>query len=76
AAAQRIASRYGRLNILGPVEAAMHRVAGQYRWQILVRGHSAAKLNRFVNDLLYGDGPGYDRRGVKVFIDVDPLFMM
>ncbi len=66
----------GRIVILGPVEAAMQRVAGRYRWQILLRGPSAAGLNRFVRHLLHGDGPRYDRRGVKVFVDVDPLFMM
>ena len=65
-----------RLHILGPVEAAMHRVAGQYRWQILIRGPSASGLKRFVHQLLFGKGPRYERQGVKVIVDVDPLFMM
>jgi primosomal protein N' (replication factor Y) len=61
---------------MGPVEAAMHRVAGHYRWQMLIRGARAIDLNRFVGELLYGEGPGYNRGGVKVIVDVDPLFMM
>jgi primosomal protein N' (replication factor Y) len=69
-------SHPGHLNIMGPVEAAMHRVAGHYRWQMLIRGARAADLNRFVGELLYGEGPGYNRGGVKVIVDVDPLFMM
>ena len=65
-----------RLRIIGPVEAAMHRMAGQYRWQILIRGPSATGLNRFVSQLLFGEGARYDQRDVKVIVDVDPLFMM
>ena len=66
----------GRLSLLGPVEAALHRVAGRYRWQILIRGPHARELNRFVHQLLYGGGIHFDRQGIKVYIDVDPLFMM
>jgi primosomal protein N' (replication factor Y) len=64
------------LRIRGPVEAAMHRVAGRYRWQILLQGPSAAELNRLVRELLYGPDAGYNRGGIKVIVDVDPLFMM
>jgi primosomal protein N' (replication factor Y) len=69
-------SRSGRISVLGPVEAPMHRMAGRYRWQILFRGPTARGLNQFVGDLVYGAGPGYNRRGIKVIVDVDPLFMM
>ena len=69
-------SSSGRISVLGPVEAPMHRMAGQYRWQILLRGSRAKELNRFAADLVYGPRPGYNRQGVKVIIDVDPLFMM
>ena len=74
--AAQLAPRRRGLHVLGPVEAAMHRVAGQYRWQILIRGPSARGLNQFVNQLLFGEGPRYEKRGVKVIVDVDPLFMM
>jgi primosomal protein N' (replication factor Y) len=76
ATAAQLAPRHRGLHVLGPVEAAMHRVAGQYRWQILIRGPSARGLNQFVNQLLFAEGPRYEQRGVKVIVDVDPLFMM
>ena len=72
----RAGSGNDRITVLGPVEAPMHRVAGQYRWQILLRGPTARGLNQLVGDLLYGEGPNYNRHGVKVIVDVDPLFMM
>ena len=76
ATATQLGARRRSLHVRGPVEAAMYRVAGHYRWQILIRGPSAAGLNQFVSQLLFGEGPRYERRGVKVFVDVDPLFMM
>ncbi len=66
----------GRVSLLGPVEAALHRVAGRYRWQMLIRGPSASGLNRFVRQLLYDGRQRFERQGVKVSVDVDPLFMM
>ena len=69
-------ARSSHISLLGPVEAPMHRIAGQYRWQILLKGPTARGLNRFVRELLYGTGAGGNRQGVKVIVDVDPLFMM
>ena len=66
----------GRIRLLGPVEAALHRVAGRYRWQMLLRGPSARELNQFVRHLLFDGQHRFERQGVKVSVDVDPLFMM
>ncbi len=73
---QRLNAQGARFSLLGPVEAALHRMAGRYRWQVLLRGPSARGLNRFARQLLYGGGVRYERQGIKVSIDVDPLFMM
>jgi primosomal protein N' (replication factor Y) len=66
----------GRVSLLGPVEAALHRVAGRYRWQMLLRGPGARELNQFVRHLLFDGQHRFERQGVKVSVDVDPLFMM
>jgi primosomal protein N' (replication factor Y) len=66
----------GRVSLLGPVEAALHRVAGRYRWQMLLRGSGARELNQFVRHLLFDGKHRFERQGVKVSVDVDPLFMM
>ena len=73
---QRLNPKGGRFSLLGPVEAALYRMAGRYRWQILIRGPSARGLNRFVHQLLFGSGIRYERKGIKVSVDVDPLFMV
>jgi len=70
------AARYRRIAILGPVEAALHQVAGRFRWQLLVKGPQPSVLNRFARHLLQAMGPSQGAASVKVIVDVDPLFMM
>jgi primosomal protein N' (replication factor Y) len=70
------AARYRRIVILGPVEAALHQVAGRFRWQLLVKGSQSSVLNRFARHLLQVMGPSQGAASAKVIVDVDPLFMM
>ena len=65
-----------QITILGPVEAALHQVAGRFRWQLLIKGPSPSILNRFARELLQTMGPSTGPAAAKVIIDVDPLFMM
>jgi primosomal protein N' (replication factor Y) len=65
-----------QMALLGPAEAALHQVAGRFRWQLLVRGAQPSVLNRFARQLLQAAGPGRGNKTVKVIVDVDPLFMM
>jgi primosomal protein N' (replication factor Y) len=64
-----------QIAVLGPVEAALHQVAGQFRWQLLLKGTQPSGLNRFARELLAA-GPPRGPGGVKVIIDVDPQVMM
>ena len=64
-----------QITILGPVEAALHQVAGRFRWQLLIKGPRPSALNRFARELLKAAGPSAGP-AAKVVIDVDPLFMM
>ncbi len=61
--------------MLGPVEAPISRIAGRYRWQILFKGQSPEGLHRFVRRLKKEAPSLFNRQGIKVVIDVDPVFM-
>jgi primosomal protein N' (replication factor Y) len=64
------------LEILGPIEAPLFRIAKQYRWQILLKGLDVKPLHRFLNNLWLENRAIINRRDVKVALDVDPIFMM
>jgi primosomal protein N' (replication factor Y) len=64
------------LEILGPIEAPLYRIAGKYRWQILLKGLEIKPLHRFLYDLWIINKAKIRRRDVNVILDVDPIFMM
>jgi primosomal protein N' (replication factor Y) len=64
------------IQILGPIEAPLARIAGQFRWQILVKSPQAGSLHRFVDRLLAARPPSLTRQRVRMIVDVDPLFLM
>jgi primosomal protein N' (replication factor Y) len=64
------------LEILGPVEAPLYRIAGKYRWQILLKGLEVQPLHRFLHNLWLVNKAKISRRDVNVVLDVDPVFMM
>jgi len=64
------------VEVLGPLEAAVPRIAGRYRWQILLKSSAVALLQRFGRRLLAEQNPLFGRAGVTVALDVDPFFLM
>jgi primosomal protein N' (replication factor Y) len=64
------------VEIMGPIEASLTRIAGRYRWQILLKGLNAGALHQFINQILSENPSVFARQPVLVAIDVDPLFMM
>jgi len=64
------------LEILGPIEAPLFKIAKKYRWQILLKGLEVRALHRFLNNLWLENRAIINRRDVKVVLDVDPIFMM
>ena len=64
------------VEILGPIEAPLSRVAGRYRWQILLKAPGSASLQRFIRRLYFENSAHFASREVSTTIDVDPLFMM
>ena len=63
------------VEVLGPIEAPMARIAGRYRWQVLLKGTRVKPLRGFVRDLLSGHPALLNNRDVRLTVDVDPYFM-
>jgi primosomal protein N' (replication factor Y) len=64
------------VEILGPLEAPLPRIAKKYRWQILLKGLRVHLLHQFVRRLLFENPAHFNHRFIKVAVDVDPFFMM
>lgn len=64
------------IRIMGPVEAALPRIAGHYRWQILLKSPHSAPLRRFVVRLRNDVPRRFSNRDVRVVVDVDPQVFM
>jgi len=62
--------------VMGPIEAAMPRIAGRYRWQILLKGSHVDPLHRYIRRLLSDHPSLQSNRQVKLTVDVDPFLMM
>jgi len=68
--------RYQSLQIMGPIEASLTRIAGRYRWQILLKGSNAGALHQFINQLRSECHLNFSHQRIQVAIDVDPVFLM
>ncbi len=64
------------VEILGPIEASLPRIAKQYRWQVLLKGLSVKPLQRLLHRIWFENSAIINNRNVKVVVDVDPFFMM
>jgi primosomal protein N' (replication factor Y) len=64
------------VDILGPVEAPLLRIAREYRWQLLLKSRQVNELHRFARQLLFENQKIFRSRMVKVALDVDPFFLM
>ena len=64
------------IQILGPIEAPLFRVAGRYRYQMILKSQRSALLHRFTH-YLRSEHVKIKKKGrVKVDINVDPYDMM
>jgi len=67
---------YACVALMGPIEAPLSRIAGQYRWQLLIKSPQVKPLHRFAHELLLGAEAVAKKEGVGVSVDVDPQFLM
>ena len=63
------------IQVLGPVEAGIPKIAARFRRQILLKGTSAFRLNRLVRELIE-DREIKTNKGVSIAVDVDPYHML
>jgi primosomal protein N' (replication factor Y) len=64
------------VELLGPIEASLPRIAREYRWQILLKSRRVDVLHRFARQLLFDNLKLFNNRLVKIAVDVDPFFLM
>jgi primosomal protein N' (replication factor Y) len=64
------------VEILGPIEASLPKIAKRYRWQILLKCSSIKHLHRFLHQVWFDNKANISTRDVNVVLDVDPFFMM
>ncbi len=64
------------IDLLGPIEAPLSRVANRFRWQLIVKSEGVDLLHRFVRTLIFENGLHLSGNPVKIAVDVDPFFMM
>ncbi len=67
---------YAAIQVLGPLEAPLARIAGRHRWQLLLKGPGSGLLRRFVTDLCFDDKGLRTAKDVSLGIDVDPMDML
>jgi primosomal protein N' (replication factor Y) len=64
------------IEILGPLEAPLARIANRFRWQILLKSPEVKTLHDFIHRLVSENKKDFRHRRVNVVVDVDPVFMM
>ncbi len=64
------------IEILGPIEASILRVANMFRWQILLKGLNVKSIQNYIHRLVLENPSFFKSREIKVAVDVDPFFMM
>lgn len=67
---------FSTVEVLGPVESPITRIAKYHRWQILLKNQNIRILQKFVRQLLSDNKNALNRPGIKLAIDVDPVFML
>ena len=73
---QENAAEFGSVEILGPAESPIYKLANRFRWQILLKARNAGVLNLFTARLTAEVGAAVRRQGVRLVVDVDPYVMM
>ncbi|MDE3274369.1 replication restart helicase PriA, partial [Pseudoalteromonas sp. G4] len=63
------------IQLLGPVPAALERIAGKYRYQLHIQGNERKELHRYLNQLVSYISQSKLAVKVRWSIDIDPVSM-
>ncbi|MDH3798259.1 MAG: primosomal protein N' [Desulfobacterales bacterium] len=69
-------SAFGTIEVMGPIESSLTKIARRYRWQILLKGRHVRALHQFVSQLLAENSTVFHHSRVRVVIDVDPVSLL
>lgn len=69
-------SSFGSISILGPIEAAIPKMANRYRWQILLKSDIPSQLHKLSSLLVSETGKSLKKNDIRITVDVDPYYMM
>lgn len=67
-------TRYTNVEILGPAEAAIAKLRGQFRYHLLLKGDQQRVLNGFTRQVVGRED--WLPPGVRLLIDVDPVHLL
>lgn len=67
---------YNPVEILGPIESYLPKIASHYRWQILLKSLQTEPLRNMTKELIFQHGKKIKNSDVNVVFDVDPVFML
>jgi primosomal protein N' (replication factor Y) (superfamily II helicase) len=68
---------YGRnIQIMGPIEAPLARIANHHRWQMLLKGANAKVIHRYMENLMFAHRDVFNQRFSSVTVDIDPVFLL
>ena len=67
---------YRSVEILGPIEACLPRIATYHRWQILLKSVHVSPLRQMAKDMIFSYRRDIQNPHVSVSFDVDPVFML
>jgi len=61
-----------RATILGPSPAVLNKIAGKYRWQIIIKTTDMESIGEFFQRHYLG----FEGKGIEINVDVDPVNML
>lgn len=64
------------IDILGPVESPLSRIAGKYRRQILIKAMNTTIVHGFMRELKRQYHKLFENRSVHIAVDIDPMSLM
>jgi primosomal protein N' (replication factor Y) len=64
------------ITLLGPAQAPVFRIRGQYRFQMLLKSNDTLLLNRFIRKGIAEFSAKGFGKGIQIDVDVDPINLM